>query len=71
MKGKAKTKLPELLRGIQVWKHFTSNMRGKAVAVQVPAKVAATKIKCGYSYVSDDFRNRVAKCSDRLLRSRK
>ena len=33
----AKTKLPELLRGIQVGKRYTITLRGEAVADLVPA----------------------------------
>jgi prevent-host-death family protein len=33
----AKTKLPELLRGVQEGKHYTITLRGEAVAALVPA----------------------------------
>ena len=33
----AKTKLPELLRGVQVGKRYTITLRGEAVAELVPA----------------------------------
>lgn len=34
----AKTKLPELLRGIQAGNHYTITLRGEAVADLVPAE---------------------------------
>lgn len=34
----AKTKLPELLRGVQAGNHYTITLRGEAVAVLVPAQ---------------------------------
>ena len=34
----AKTKLPELLRGVQVGKRYTITLRGEAVADLVPAE---------------------------------
>lgn len=34
--GEAKTKLPELLRGIQAGNHYTITLRGEAVADLVP-----------------------------------
>lgn len=34
----AKTKLPELLRGVQVGKRYTITLRGEAVADLVPAQ---------------------------------
>ncbi len=34
----AKTKLPELLRGVQSGKHYTITLRGEAVADLVPAQ---------------------------------
>lgn len=34
----AKTRLPELLRGVQAGNHYTITLRGKAVANLVPAE---------------------------------
>jgi prevent-host-death family protein len=34
----AKTKLPELLRGVQAGNHYTITLRGEDVAALVPAK---------------------------------
>jgi antitoxin (DNA-binding transcriptional repressor) of toxin-antitoxin stability system len=34
----AKTKLPELLRGVQVGNHYTITLRGEAVATLAPAQ---------------------------------
>lgn len=34
----AKTKLPELLRGVQVGNRYTITLRGEAVAILVPAQ---------------------------------
>jgi len=34
----AKTKLPELLRGVQAGNHYTITLRGEPVAALVPAK---------------------------------
>jgi prevent-host-death family protein len=34
----AKTKLPELLRGVQAGNHYTITLRGEAVAVLVPVE---------------------------------
>jgi antitoxin (DNA-binding transcriptional repressor) of toxin-antitoxin stability system len=41
----AKTKLPELLRGVQAGNHYTITLRGEAVAELVPAHFDTTPDK--------------------------
>ena len=42
----AKTKLPELLRGVQAGNHYTITLRGEAVAELVGARFATAFAHC-------------------------
>ena len=48
----AKTKLPELLRGVQAGNHYTITLRGEAVAELVPAHFGTSPDRGG---VVDDM----------------